>query len=234
MMERMTWMKWCSRDALGDPLLRACKPASRGIWYDMLWLMDVAEPRRGYLSRNGEAYPDDQLCRALSVTDAELQDARQDLLSNGVPSIESGSGIWFNRRMVRDERRRQSSSRGGVTGGGNPALKVDEDAWLETLKVKYGKLGVDVAREQLKARMWLETNRSGCQFTRRYFINWLNKASSGMSVIGASGKQSGSSAGAAKSAPYRGSHNPRNDPPPKSKAPDPQAEEAAKKAGLEF
>jgi len=123
MSDRLPWMKFYSKDALGDPALRLCTPEARGVWYDMLWLMDVAE-RRGFLTRNGHPYPDEDLSRILAVTPEELARAKKVLLGAGVPSIEEGTGIWFNRRMVRDEGRRVVGSASGRKGGGNPALKA--------------------------------------------------------------------------------------------------------------
>jgi hypothetical protein len=117
----MVWMKFYSRDALGDPMLRMVGPEARGVWYDMLWLMDIAD-RRGYLTRNGHPWPDDELCRVLAVTPDELVRAKDKLLAAGVPSVEPGTGIWYNRRMVRDEQRRVTGAKYGREGGGNPAL----------------------------------------------------------------------------------------------------------------
>lgn len=121
-MARLPWIKFYSKDALGDPMLRMVGPEARGVWYDMLWLMDVAE-RRGYLTRNGHPWPDDELCRILAVTPDELARAKGKLLSAGVPSVEDKTGIWFNRRMVKDEQRRETGSESGRRGGGNPALR---------------------------------------------------------------------------------------------------------------
>jgi hypothetical protein len=120
--DRLPWIKWYSRDALGDPMLRMVGPEARGVWYDMLWLMDIAD-RRGYLTRNGHPWPDDELCRILAVTQDELERAKTKLLSAGVPSIEESTGVWYNRRMVRDEQRREIGAKYGRSGGGNPALK---------------------------------------------------------------------------------------------------------------
>jgi hypothetical protein len=126
-MTRLPWIKWYSKDALGDPMLRMVGPEARGIWYDMLWLMDVSD-RRGYLTRNGHPWPEDELCRILAVTQEELTRAKAKLLSAGVPSIEPETGIWFNRRMVRDERRRTAGHEFGRKGGGNPALKTPSES----------------------------------------------------------------------------------------------------------
>jgi hypothetical protein len=118
---RLPWMKWYSRDALGDPMLRMIGPEARGVWYDMLWLMDTSA-RRGYLEMGGKPWMDEDLCRVLAVNQPELERARQRLLAARVPSIEPETGIWFNRRMVRDEQKRQTGHLSGLKGGGNPSL----------------------------------------------------------------------------------------------------------------
>jgi len=134
MSKRLPWMKWYSKDAIGDTALRLCPPAARGIWYDMLWLMDVAD-RRGYLTRNGCPYPDADICRVLGVTTDELAKAKDDLIQAGVPGIEKETGIWFNRRMVRDEERRLNGAKYGSKGGGNPQLKTPLDNPQETIQI---------------------------------------------------------------------------------------------------
>lgn len=122
---RLPWMKWYSKDALGDPALRACMPESRGVWYDMLWLMDVS-PNRGYLLKNNaEPFEDRELCRVLALMPDELQRSREDLIKSGVASVDD-NGVWFNRRMVRDEQRRIAGSIAGRKGGGNPVFQNPE------------------------------------------------------------------------------------------------------------
>lgn len=115
-------MKWYSKDAFSDVQLKLCKAESRGVWYDMLWLMDAAV-RRGYLSPDGiHPFSDDDLCRVLAVTPEELSRSKADLKLHEVPSVEDGTGIWYNRRMVADEQKRNLCGDAGFGGGGNPAL----------------------------------------------------------------------------------------------------------------
>jgi len=114
-------MKWYPADVLGDHKLRLCSAAARGVWYDMLWMMYLSD-RRGYLEKNGKPYPDAQICRITGIMPDELQAARVELLEHEVPSVEDGTGIWYNRRMVRDAIKRAKASEAGLRGGGNPAL----------------------------------------------------------------------------------------------------------------
>ena len=119
---RLPWMKWYPRDAIADPNLRACTAEARGVWYDLLWLMDASE-RRGYLCRNGQPWNDEDLCRVIAATSGEWARAKDCLLLNRVPSVEDGTGIWYSRRMARDEGKRAKCSNAGREGGGNPSLR---------------------------------------------------------------------------------------------------------------
>jgi len=123
--QKLPWMKWYPADVLGDHKLRLCSAAARGVWYDMLWMMYLSD-RRGYLQKNGKPYPDQQICRITGIMPDELQAARVELLEHEVPSVEDGTGIWYNRRMVRDEALRSKGRAAGLRGGGNPALNSDK------------------------------------------------------------------------------------------------------------
>ena len=53
-----------------------------------------------------------------------------------------------------------------------PQSKPSDDEWFFNLRKSYAWLDVD--RETAKAKAWLMTH-PGRQFTRRFFVNWLNK-----------------------------------------------------------
>lgn len=52
---------------------------------------------------------------------------------------------------------------------------LGDDDWIASIKEQYAKIGVDVDAEAVKARAWL-LNKPGRQFTRQFFVNWLNRA----------------------------------------------------------
>lgn len=63
--------------------------------------------------------------------------------------------------------------KGRVKGMVNPPKETDAE-WLTRIKAKYAPMGIDVDREQIKAQTWTEANNR--TFSRRMFVNWLNKA----------------------------------------------------------
>jgi len=53
---------------------------------------------------------------------------------------------------------------------------ADDAEWLAGIKTEYGKIGVNVDTEMVKARAWLTSPRGrGRKFTQQFFLNWLSK-----------------------------------------------------------
>ncbi|MDI6809371.1 MAG: phage replisome organizer N-terminal domain-containing protein [Candidatus Eisenbacteria bacterium] len=69
-------------------------------------------------------------------------------------------------------RSREDGANGSKTHRSLPLSKLSDDDWFAELKKTYTWLDVD--REMAKARAWILTH-NGRQFTRRFFVNWLNK-----------------------------------------------------------
>lgn len=113
------WSKFFWADWRADPRLRACCLAARGLWMDLLAVMFEATPR-GHLLVNGNTPTDKQIAAMAGATVAEVRKLMRELLEAGVPSI-AENGVWFNRRMVRDEHRK-TVNRENAAKGGNPAL----------------------------------------------------------------------------------------------------------------
>jgi len=116
---KLPYIKWYFRDAAAD--LRLLDSSPRCVWYEMLWIM-AASDRYGYLERQGRPMTDEEIARSCGLPVAEIEAARPVLLADGVPSVEPETGVWFNRRMVEDERRRNLFSEAGKKGGGSPLL----------------------------------------------------------------------------------------------------------------
>lgn len=109
-----------SADWLKDPAVRAVSLAARGLWFDMLCLMDQA-PSRGFLQlSSGQPLSHDQLARMTGCSPEEASRLLQELEIAGVFSARRGT--IYSRRMVRDEEIRQRNSANGLKGG-NPSLK---------------------------------------------------------------------------------------------------------------
>lgn len=106
-------------DYRGDAKLRVCSLAARGLWMEFLAIMHEANPRGNLLIENSP--PNDrQLAILCGCSLKELRKLKQELLAAGVPSID-GSGIWFSRRMQREEHRSRVNKMNGIKGG-NPTL----------------------------------------------------------------------------------------------------------------
>lgn len=108
-------------DWLKDPALRSVSLASRGLWIDMLCLMHESD-RRGYLYLSGKPVTAEQLARMTGCSTDDASRQLQELSSSGVCSC-TEHGVYYNRRMVRDEQKRHLCSEAGKRGG-NPRLKA--------------------------------------------------------------------------------------------------------------
>src|SRR3990167_6512637 len=117
--KREPWSKFYWADWRGDPALRMCSLAARGLWMEMLSVMHEGEPY-GHLTVKGQAPTDQQLAIMVGATLPETRRLRQQLADAGVPDI-SEDGIWSSRRMVRDHHRRTVNRQNGLDGG-NPTL----------------------------------------------------------------------------------------------------------------
>jgi len=120
---KLPFMKFFVRDWMGDAQLRMCSIGARGLWFEMLCLMQCAK-RYGYLeTQSGKPLTDDETSRLIGTNKDDLYTLKQELLDHDVPSVEEDTGIWYCRRMVREEQKRNKCSNAGKSGGGNPALR---------------------------------------------------------------------------------------------------------------
>jgi hypothetical protein len=109
-------------DWLSDEKLRLCSLAARGLWMDLLSLMHKGD-RRGFLQQaNGSPYTPEQIARCAGCSLVEAAHLLQELLTTGTATADE-HGVIYNRRMVRDERKRRLCSEAGRKGGGNPTFK---------------------------------------------------------------------------------------------------------------
>jgi hypothetical protein len=114
------WLKFYPSDWRGDPALRMCSIAARGLWMEMLCIMHEAEPR-GFLLVNSKAVTDRQLASLSGITPREAIGLAAELEAAGVFSRDD-KGTVYSRRMVRDQEKAERDKANGK-GGGNPALK---------------------------------------------------------------------------------------------------------------
>lgn len=106
-------------DWMKDTELSLCKPATRGVWIDLLCAMHECN-RSGELRGTSE-----QLSRLARCSTVELEAALTDLQTTGAALAEHRNGVWIvaNRRMKREavtrEKRAQAGSKGGSKAQAN-------------------------------------------------------------------------------------------------------------------
>ncbi len=120
MSKKLPSFQFYTGDWMKDPALRAVSLSARGLWVDMLCLM-FESARRGYLVHaNGNFVSSAQLARMVGCACDEVDAHLKELEDCGVFS-RTKDGIIYNRRMERDERKRQLCVEAGKRGG-NPIL----------------------------------------------------------------------------------------------------------------
>lgn len=114
------WMKFFGSDWCGDQGLRSCSLAARGLWLEMLLVMDRSEPR-GSLLLNGKQIDARRLASIVGADKRDVETFFRELDEAGVFSRDD-DGTVFSRKMRRDEARAERDKANGK-GGGNPTLK---------------------------------------------------------------------------------------------------------------
>lgn len=122
--QKRPWLQFYPSDWRGDPKLRLCSLAARGLWMEMLCLMHSAEPR-GYLSVAGRPMSARMLASQAGCSEAEVKELTAELRDADVFSVSEDSVI-FSRRMVRDDERSRRNAANGKTGG-NPLLSKSDN-----------------------------------------------------------------------------------------------------------
>jgi hypothetical protein len=118
--KKYPWFRFYPAAWLGDPKLRLCDAATRGIFIDLLCIMDEAEPR-GHLLINGKEPSKAELSRLLGVPHQAITAAITRLVTTGSVSV-SAEGVIYSRRMVRDTAKQLEAKQNGARGG-NPTLR---------------------------------------------------------------------------------------------------------------
>ena len=130
---RLPWLKWFSSDWLLDAALRDCSPAARGVWIDMLCVMDGSQDR-GYLVDRGQPMTTVHIAKLIMTDRRTFERCLAELERKGVFSRDSRGAI-FSRRMVRDQTRHNKAVADGKQGG-NPLLSKNKG--LTQSEVKGG------------------------------------------------------------------------------------------------
>jgi hypothetical protein len=116
-------------DWLRSTKLRSCSVGARGLWIDMICLMHEGAPY-GYLKVGAKVILPANLARMIGATLPEVEGWLSELEHAEVFSRDD-AGCLFSRRMVRDEKLRESRAAGGILGGNPALLKVNLPANLQ-------------------------------------------------------------------------------------------------------
>src|ERR1700737_2903416 len=100
--------------------LQACSVAARGLWIDMMCLMHEGEPY-GHLRIGMKAISVELLARIVGETPDLVRQLMTELEEAGVFSRRA-DGTVFSRRMVRDERIRETRAEGGKESMSHPTV----------------------------------------------------------------------------------------------------------------
>jgi uncharacterized protein YdaU (DUF1376 family) len=114
--DQWPYMPFFVNDWLGDDALRACSPASRGIWIDMLAIMWKSPQRGVLLKANGRIHTSKTLAKRLGDAVADIEAAFAELKEEEVYS-ERDDGAIYCRRMWREWDVSQKRARAGSKGG---------------------------------------------------------------------------------------------------------------------
>lgn len=120
MTEEVAWVKWHFAKWRGDPALRMCSLATRGLWADLLAVMHECSPY-GHLII-GECAPSARrVAMLVGASEKQVASCVAELIKNRVCGV-TKEGVIFSRRMVRDKENRDEGRKNGSKGG-NPKLK---------------------------------------------------------------------------------------------------------------
>ncbi len=118
-MSKRPWFKFYPSDWQGDLRLRSCSVAARGLWAELICIMNSADPK-GHLRVNGSKPNNGMLSTLCGVTENEVKKHLNELENAGVFS-RANDGTIFSRRMVREAEKAKKNRENGAKGG-NPAL----------------------------------------------------------------------------------------------------------------
>jgi hypothetical protein len=114
-MTGMPFIKFFPSDHQADALLKLCSFAAQGVWV-LLLCIAAQSTRFGYVLLAGRKPSIEDLTRVIGGTPDELKSLVDELERNGVFSRDR-QGTIYCRRMIREEKKRAASAKGGKLGG---------------------------------------------------------------------------------------------------------------------
>lgn len=117
------WLKFYPSDWRGEPRLRMCSLAARGLWIDLISYMHEGEPY-GHLTIDGAAPDLDGIAALVGRPKTEVGKALSELEGKRVFS-KTEEGVIYSRRMVRDKAKAEVDHQYGKRGGNPDLTKTD-------------------------------------------------------------------------------------------------------------
>ncbi len=113
-------MKFYPADWQADVELRFCSLSARGLWLELLCIMQKAEPE-GYLLVGGKPPSTKKLALLCGAPERQIKKHLHELENAGVFSRDEAGNI-YSRRILRDTEKAKKDSDNGRSGG-NPKLR---------------------------------------------------------------------------------------------------------------
>lgn len=105
----LKWIKFYPANWLGDPGLRTCSAAARGLWIDMLCLMVNASPY-GHLKLGRKKIDVPTLAGLTNIPPGRVEKLLAELQKAAVFSV-TNHGVIYSRRMVRESKWRENGEK---------------------------------------------------------------------------------------------------------------------------
>jgi biotin operon repressor len=137
--QKMPAILFYTGDWLKDPAVRMMTLTQRGLWIDMLALM-YESTDRGYLAlKNGQPVSIEQLCRMVGCKEEIVEECLESMEAVGVFS-RTKDGVIYSRRMVNDEKIRESKAKAGRASGkvrNNKRTEVEHNGNKDEAPLEY-------------------------------------------------------------------------------------------------
>lgn len=134
-----------------DPGVQSLTYHNRGVWFEMLCLMHESE-ERGVLTLNGKAMSTEALSCLLGLLKQNLTIALTTIEEHGVCSRRETDGAIICRRMVRDEKLRQTRIAAGKLGGNPILLKQKSTTGVKQKPTPSSSPSISVSSSDIKTK----------------------------------------------------------------------------------
>lgn len=154
--KRLPYLKFYCSDWRGDPRLRMCSLAARGLWIDLISYAHEGEPY-GHVTIDGKVPDLDDIAALVARPLKEVKAALAELEERNVFS-RGGNGAIYSRRMVRDKAKADTDRKNGKSGG-NPNLKPSDN---EGVNPPVKLIPIPTARDQGRKKEPIQEGNGSC------------------------------------------------------------------------